>query len=77
MFCGPFKDTDNFNPLLPVIGILLAKSIVLWGPILEILLNVDVRRNLFFYHMPQSGDYNTENCIPLSEIPKEYFIVRV
>lgn len=59
MFYGSFYDANNLSPLLPIIGILLAKSIVLWGPILEILLNVDVRKNLVFYHTSQLEDIYT------------------
>jgi hypothetical protein len=64
---GSYADVTKLNPIFLIVAILFAKSIVLWSPIFEILLNIDVRRNLFFYHKSEE-DSTYENELPMDTL---------
>jgi hypothetical protein len=54
MILGAFKDLNELNFFLTVVPIIATKSTCIWCPMLEMVFNSSVRRNLLFIKITKS-----------------------
>lgn len=53
---GAFKDVKELSPLIPLIAMTISRSFIVLNPILEMIFNVDVRKNLMLLHKTRLSD---------------------
>jgi hypothetical protein len=54
---GAFTDDVQNKSLWTLVSVIMCRMIIFWSPILEMIFNLNVRKNLLFIHRPETqGD---------------------